>query len=261
MGLRALIIEDESAARERLRTLCELEGDIEVVDCAESARQAIESMASCRPDLLFLDVQLRGSTAFEVLQALPEDHLPLVVFTTAYAEHAVAAFERAAIDYLLKPFSDERFHVAATRARERAGLLGQTSAQAAFKTKWLELLADIEGRSEPPAGQRLLGERQQRFFFLDPKDVESATADRNYVTLTAKGESYLARISMRQLEARLEGTGFVRIHKSLMINLEHVRHMERGPRGSFLITLRSGALLRSSPIYRQRILSRTHLDD
>jgi len=102
-----------------------------------------------------------------------------------------------------------------------------------------------------------LGERQKRLFIIDPKDVESAVADHNYVTLTAHGETYLARISLRRLEARLEGTAFIRIHKSLMNNLDHVRYIERRPRGALAFTLRSGALFHSSPIYRARILSCT----
>ena len=260
MSLRALIVEDEAPAREHLRALCSREGDIQVLDCVEDARQAVTSLARLRPDLLFLDVQLRGSSAFDVLSALPDDPLPLVVFTTAYAEHAVAAFEHAAVDYLLKPFSDERFRLAAARARERAHLLSDAGAHADLRAQWLEMLSQVESHRAGAAGRRLLGERQQRFFFLDPKDVESAVADRNYVTLTAKGETYLARISMRQLEARLEGSTLMRIHKSLMINLDHVRHMERAARGSFAITLHSGAVFRSSPVYRQRILARTSVD-
>jgi two-component system LytT family response regulator len=256
MELRALIVEDEPAARDRLRTLCNREGGIEIVGCVENAPQAIEAVAKFSPNLVFLDVQLRGSTAFDVLQGVPDETLPLIVFTTAYAEYAVEAFESSAIDYLLKPFSDERFHLAANRARTRIHQLAQLDARTDFKELWLEMLSQVGGRSEPAAGRRLFAEKQQRFFFLDPSDVESAVADHNCVTLTAKGESYIARISMRQLEARLEATTFVRIHKSLMINLDQVRHMERGPRGSFLITLRSGAQFRSSPIYRARILAR-----
>jgi two-component system LytT family response regulator len=254
--LRALIVEDEPAARERLRTLCNREAGIEVVACVENAPQAIDAFARFLPNLVFLDVQLRGSTAFDLLRAVPEDSLPLIVFTTAYAQYAVAAFESAAVDYLLKPFSDERFHLAANRVRERIHLLAQVDERAGLKTLWLDMLSQVKGRLEPAAGQHLFAEKQQRFFFLDPNDVESAVADRNCVALTAKGETYIARISMRQLEARFEATSFVRIHKSMMINLDHVRHMERAPRGSFVITLRSGAEFRSSPIYRAKILAR-----
>jgi two-component system LytT family response regulator len=256
MELRALIVEDEPAARERLRTLCNQEVGIEVVACVENAPQAIDAFVKFQPNLVFLDVELRGSTAFDVLQAIPHDPLPHIVFTTAYAEYAVAAFESAAIDYLLKPFSDERFRLAANRVRSRVQELGQEEARAGLKALWLDILSQIDGRREPAAGQRLFAERQQRFFFLDPKDIESVVADRNCVTLTAKGETYAARISMRELESRLEATTFVRIHKSLMINLDHVRHLERAPRGSFVITLRSGAEFRSSPIYRAKILAR-----
>ena len=255
MELRALIVEDEPAARERLRTLCR-DSDIEVVACAENASQAIDALGRFLPNLVFLDVQLRGSTAFDVLQALPEGSPPLIVFTTAYVEYAVAAFESAAIDYLLKPFSDERFHIAAKRARARVQLSAQVDVRDGLKAQWLEVLSELTGRREPASTQRLFAEKQQRFFFLDPADVESAVADRNCVTVTAKGETYVARISMRELEERFVGTTFVRIHKSLMINLDHVLHMERALRGSFVITLRSGAEFRSSPIYRARILAR-----
>lgn len=259
MALRAVIVEDEAGARQRLQALCDREGDIEVVGCADNARQAVELVRRGAPDLLFLDVQLRSSSAFEVLQALPEDQLPLVIFMTAYAEHAVAAFEHAAIDYLLKPFADERFRVTTRRARERAASLGMRAKEPPFDRRWRELCLRLEGRDAAPAYRRLLGERQQRFFFLDPKEIESALADHNNVKLVAHGETYLARLTMRELEERLEGTAFLRIHKSLMINLDHVSHMERGPRGAFLITMGSGMQCRSSPVYRARLLARASI--
>jgi two-component system, LytTR family, response regulator len=255
MELSVLIVEDELAARERLRALCDREPGTTVVASVESAKQAIEAFARFSPSLVFLDVELRGSTAFDVLHAMPEDSLPLIIFTTAYAKYAAAAFESAAIDYLVKPFSDERFQAALERARERVQMLAQVDAQAGAKQRWFDMLSQMDGRRER-GGLRLLAEKRQRFFFLDPAEVESAVADRNCVTLTAKGETYIARLSMRQLEAKLEATAFVRIHKSLMINLDHVRHMERAARGAFLITLRSGVEFRSSPIYRTRILER-----
>jgi len=261
MELRALIVEDEPAARERLRRLCSREAGIEIVGCVENAPQAIDAFAKLSPNFVFLDVELRGSTAFDVLQAVPEESLPLIVFTTAYEKYAVTAFESSAIDYLLKPFSDERFHAAVNRVRARIQQLAQLDARADLRALWLDMLSQANGRLEPAAGQRLFAEKQQRFFFLDPSDVESAVADHNCVTLTAKGEAYIARVSMRQLEARFEGTTFVRIHKSMMINLDHVRHMERAPRGSFFITLRSGAEFRSSPIYRSRILARASVGE
>jgi two-component system LytT family response regulator len=255
MQLRTLIVEDESTARERLRALCNRQPGVEVVACAESASQAIEALARFSPNLVFLDVELRGSTAFDVLSATLEDTPPLIIFTTAYAKYAPAAFESAAIDYLVKPFSDERFHASLERARGRIALLAQLDDGTGAKARMFDMLSQLDGRRER-GGMRLLAEKQQRFFFLDPHDVESAVADRNCVTLTAKGESYIARLSMRLLEAKLESTAFVRIHKSLMINLDHVRHMERAARGAFLITLRSGVEFRSSPIYRTRILER-----
>jgi two-component system LytT family response regulator len=256
MQLRALIVEDESSARERLRALCNRQSGLEVVACAESATQAIDAFAKYSPNLIFLDVELRGSTAFDVLRAMPEDPLPLLIFTTAYAKYAPAAFESAAIDYLVKPFSDERFQAALERVRARVQLLAQVDVRVGEKAQWVDMLSQLEGGRRERGGLRLFAEKQQRFFFLDPDEVESAVADRNCVTLTARGETYIARVSMRQLEAKLESTAFVRIHKSLMINLDHVRHMERAARGAFLITLRSGVEFRSSPIYRTRILER-----
>ena len=146
MELRALIVEDEPAARDRLRTLCNREGGIEIVGCVENAPQAIEAVAKLSPNLVFLDVQLRGSTAFDVLQAVPEESLPLIVFTTAYAEYAVEAFESSAIDYLLKPFSDERFRLAANRVRARIHQLAQLDAHTGLKGLWLEMLSQVTGR-------------------------------------------------------------------------------------------------------------------
>jgi two-component system LytT family response regulator len=246
--LRALIAEAEPAARRRLQSLCSREGDIEVVASVESAVEAIEPVIGFKPDLLLLDVQLRRSTAFDLLHAIPMLPPPLVVFTTANADYAVQAFQFAAIDYLLKPFSDERFHVAVARARARiqdpSGLMWQPE-------RWHE-------RCNP---RRLLGEKDGRLFFLDLKDIESVVAARNWVCLNVKGVTYLARLSMRRLESQLEGSSLVRVHKSFMINLDHVRYMERGTHGSFKITMHSGAPFSSSPTFRSNILLHTGLSE
>jgi two-component system LytT family response regulator len=239
--LRALIAEDEAVARQRLQVLCSREGDIDVVACVDSAVGAVEPIVTRKPNLFFLDVHLRRSTAFELLRAVPSDPSPLIVFTTAHSEYAVQAFREAAVDYLLKPFSDERFRSAVARARARAqGLAAVPS------------LPDC--RHEQTCNRHLVGEKDGRFYFLNPEDIESVVAARNWVCLTAGGVTYLTRLSMRQLEARLDGTSFVRIHKSYMINRDHVRYMERRPRGAFEIIMRSGAPFRSSPIHRSRIL-------
>jgi two-component system, LytTR family, response regulator len=242
--LRALIAEDEAVARQRLQALCTREDDIEVVACVESAAEAVETMIKRKPNLLLLDVQLRRSTAFDLLHAIPADPSPLVVFTTAHSDYAVQAFKDAAVDYLLKPYSDERFRAAIARVRARA----QRSASGAQLP---------ERRDADSRGRHLIGEKDGRFYFLNPRDIESVVAARNWVCMSADGVTYLARISMRHLEARLAETSFVRIHKSFMINLDHVRHMERRPRGAFEITMRSGTPFRSSPIYRSRILLST----
>jgi two-component system LytT family response regulator len=244
--LRALIVEDEPAARLRLRSLCSREEDIDVVACVASAAEAIEPLANLKPNLLFVDVRLRRSTALELLRSAPADAAPLIVFTAARAEYAIQAFDEAAIDYLLKPFSDERFHAAVVRARARAQSARPSAPQ---PDPW----------RGPGGGRHLVGEKDGRFYFLNPNDVESVVAAHNWVCLTAKGVTYLARQPMRQLELRLEGSSLVRIHKSFMINLDHVRYMERAARGSFTVTMRSGALFRSSPLYRSTILLRTRV--
>jgi two-component system, LytTR family, response regulator len=254
MDLRVMIVEDEPKALERLQGLCDDEPEIDIVAKAQTAGEAIEALMRLSPSILFLDVELRGSTAFDVLRAVPADSWPVIVFTTAHTEYALAAFESAAIDYLVKPYSDERFRTALARARAHVRLLAQSDTHISIKAGWFDLLSHLKGRCEP--NLRLCAERQQRLFFLNPQDVESAVAEHNCVALTSKGEIYTVRLTLRQLEVKLEATSFMRIHKSLMINLDHVRHMERAARGSFLITLRSGAKVRSSPIYRSRILQR-----
>lgn len=233
-------------ARQRLQSLCSREGDIDVVACVDSAAEAVGPIVAHKPNLLFLDVQLRRSTAFEVLRTMPPELSPSIVFTTAHSEYAVDAFQKAAVDYLLKPFSDDRFRAAVARARERVEDLSAVPSA-----------ADHRCEQTRPEHQHLIGEKDGRFYFLNPRDIESVVAARNWVCMTAGGVTYLARVSMRQLEARLEGTSFVRIHKSYMVNLNQVRYMERRPRGAFEIIMRSGAPFRSSPIYRSRILLST----
>ncbi|HYL69979.1 MAG TPA: LytTR family DNA-binding domain-containing protein [Candidatus Dormibacteraeota bacterium] len=239
LGLRALIVEDEAAAGERLRLLCRREGDIEVLECATNAQQAIASLTTLKPSLLFLDVRVRGCETVDVLGAVAAAPLPLIVFTSAYRDYALTAFEHAAVDYLLKPYSDERFRLAARRARLRAWELGACHPAAAYP--------------------RILAERQQRLYFLDPTEIESVAAEGNYVSLQVRGASYLARVSLHRLEVQLAPNSFVRVHRSLMLNLDHVDYMERGLRGAFRITLRSGARVHSSPRFRAQILARAQL--
>jgi two-component system, LytTR family, response regulator len=242
MRLRALIVDDEPYARERVRRLLAEDGEVEVVgECADGV-EAVRAIRTVRPDLLFLDVQMPGCDGFGVLDALGAD-APVVIFLTAYDRYAVRAFDACAIDYLLKPFDEERF----------AKALGRAKAALAAREPERESRA-----AEPfdPSGSRLerfVVRSGGRILFLKVGQVDWIEASGNYVRLHAAGVSYLVRESLANLEARLDPALFVRIHRSTLVNFERVRALEPLFHGSYEVVLEDGTRLTLSRRFRPNL--------
>lgn len=245
MTLRALIADDEALARERIATLLQDQPDVALVGQCRDGREAIESVRRLRPDLLFLDVEMPAVDGFGVLGALDPEELPLVIFTTAYDHYAVKAFEAHALDYLLKPFDAERFQRALDRARRE---LAQVQG-----SEFTRRLLDMLGSDPFASAGRLVVKSGGRVVFLRTDEIEWVEAAANYVRVHAGGASYLLRETMNSFESRLAPAQFMRIHRSIIVNVGHIRALQPCNNGEYVITLENGKELSLSRSYRDRL--------
>lgn len=254
MNIRALIVDDEPYARERLRELCSLEPDVAVVGEAAHGNEAIEQFHAVRPDLLLLDVQMRGLDGFGVLRQLKEQR-PLVIIVSAYDQYALEAFDVEAVDYLLKPFDRGRFQQAIGRVRSRLGGDREGSELAErISTAVRDTVISVAGRNAATGPQRrIVAERDGRLYFIAQQDIDSIEANRNYVNIHANGETYTMRWTMQQAEATLDPAMFLRIHRSAIVNMLKIREMERWVHGEYIITLHNGQRFTSGRAYRSQI--------
>ena len=245
--IRTLVVEDEPMARDRVRLLLQQQPDIEIVgECGDGA-QALSAIERLDPELVFLDVQIPVVDGFGVIRAVPPDRMPMVVFTTAYDEYALRAFEVHALDYLLKPFDRTRFMRALDRVRERrerqrAGDLGR---------RLLAMVQDLKPEAAP-APERIVVKSGGRIFFIRVDEIDWIDAAGNYVRLHVKGETHLFRETMNGMEKRLDRSQFVRIHRSHLVNADRIRELLPG-NGEHIVVLRNGVRLTLSRGYRDRL--------
>ena len=247
MRIRALIVDDEPPARRRIRDLLEAEEDVEVVGECRDGRQAIATIESVRPDLVFLDVQMPEAGGFEVVEALGPERLPVVVFVTAYDQYALKAFEVHALDYLLKPFDRERFHAALQRVREEL----RRPREGGIDPRIAALLEEL--RPAPRRLERIPVRTGARIRLVPVEEIDYLRAETNYVRLHVGERSHLVRDTLSGLEARLDPACFLRIHRSLIVNLSRVREVEPLFAGEYVVVLRDGTKLTSGRSFRARI--------
>jgi two-component system LytT family response regulator len=217
--VRVVVADDEPMARSTLRRLLAADPEVQLVaECAHGG-EAVEAVVSHAPDVLFLDVQMPELDGFGVLAALSPEQIPTVVFTTAYDQYALAAFDVAAVDYLLKPFDDERFAQALERAKAqvRKGSTGQSESL-----------------------QRLAIHHLGRVDLLEVDAIDWIEAADQYVKLHTANGSHLARLSMAHLEESLDPARFVRVHRSALVAIDRVRRLERDPSGTGRVLLNDG---------------------
>ncbi len=243
--LRILLVDDEALARQRLRDLLARHSCIQICGESSTATAAIEQIETRSPDVLFLDVQMPDGSGFDVLRAVGPDSVPVVVFTTAYDQYALQAFEAHALDYLLKPFSDQRFEEALSRACRMLTL----SRERNLVERLEALLEDA-----PKSDHRLVVRSSGRVNYLDPSEIEWVEAEGNYVLLHTARESHLHRETMTSIESRLPPGKFLRIHRSSIVQLALVREVLRSREGDHDVRLASGKKLRVSPRHRQALL-------
>lgn len=256
--MRAVIVEDEPVALERLRRLLGEEGDLEIVGVAQTGTEALRRLRAEDPDVVFLDIRLPDMNAFEVVGEMGAENMPLVVFVTAYEEHAVHAFEVNAVDYVLKPFDAERLASAVHDVRRRLDL--ESAAERARRLGSLLELMEEQGL-EPGGGGasegRLVVKSQGKIRFVSVDDVDWIEAAGNYVRLhLSDGGSELVRETMTRLEEHLDPDRFVRIHRSSIVNLDRVEEIRHWSSGEYIVEMEDGTELKLTRTYRERIMDR-----
>jgi two-component system, LytTR family, response regulator len=244
MTLRTLIIDDEPIARRRVRRLLRDESDIEVVGECGDGEAAIDDIASVRPDLIFLDVQMPGLDGFGVVERLATARPPAIVFVTAFDRYAMRAFDVHAIDYLLKPFTRDRFRLALQRARERIRV---SDGHAGLRA----LIEQLQAR--PRYLSRLSVRVRGRIVLIDVNTVDWLQAADNYVTVHVGSREYLLRETLTALEAKLDPDRFVRIHRSTIVRLDRVLELQPATHGDFDVRLRDGTVLTLSRKWREQV--------
>jgi two-component system LytT family response regulator len=237
MTFQAIIVDDESPARRRVRDLLAQEPDIAVAAECSSGREAIGAITVHRPDLLFLDIQMPGVNGFEVLRALPSKGLPAVIFTTAYDQHALEAFEVHALDYLLKPFKAARFKAALQRAREhlqkRNG--GDTDARI------LTLLERFQPRRTHTT--RFVVKTATRVVIVKADEIDWIESASNYALLHVGDKTHVLRETMRSLEEQLSPEQFVRVSRSTIVNIGRIKELQPMMKGEYVVILGNGKQL------------------
>ena len=265
--VRILIVDDEAHARERLRRLLAGDASVEIVGEAGTGSEAVAAVGETRPDLMLLDVQMPELDGFGVIRALPVVDLPLVVFVTAFDEHAIAAFDVHAVDYVLKPVEGPRLLAAVARARTR---MRQESASRHVQQA---ALADVASRQSSAsngdetshaletetavgahrADDRLLVRHEGQLSAIRARDVLWIEAQGNYARLNLPGKSYLVRATMTNLEQRFDPGQFARIHRSVIVNLDAVLEFQPWFGGDYVVILKNGSRLKASRHYKARL--------
>ncbi len=237
MKLKALIVDDEPLARERLKEMLAREADIYYIEEAADGEEAVQKTLALKPDLMFLDVQMPKRDGFGVIKALEGGRLPVVIFTTAFDQHALAAFDAHAIDYVLKPFKFSRLHAAVERAREQ--LAGRGAQEAVNR-----LLKMMEERQ--PASPRLTRipiRNDGRIVFVKLEEIDWIEAAGNYMVLHCGADNHIYRETMGTLEQQLPSDKFLRISRSAIVNLERVRELQFVAAEEHVLLLKSGGVL------------------
>jgi len=249
MSIRVLLSDDETLARERLRSLLEEETDLEIVAECGDGKSAIATIQREEPDLVFLDIQMPEVDGFGVVQEL-RDAMPLTIFVTAYDRYAMKAFEVHALDYLLKPVGKERLSGAVDRARRQL----QHPPDGTFQRRVLELLGDMEARQQAP--ERIVIKSDGEIVCLKPNEIDWAESAGNYVCLHVGAATHILRETITALESRLGPRQFMRVHRSTLVNVDRIKTLKPSLYGDYSILLRDGTKLTLSRGFRESVLKR-----
>jgi two-component system LytT family response regulator len=251
--LRVLVADDEPLARQRVLDMLRKEPNVQVVAEADTGDRAVEAIRQEEPDLVFLDVQMPGKTGLDVVRAIGAESMPATIFVTAYDKHALEAFDLAAVDYLVKPFDDERFEQAFRRARRMIELRDVER----LRSRLLSVLQgggerrmDADGAvAPPPRGgylERIPVEMRGKVRVVPVSEIEYIVASGPYAELFAGDRKYLIRESMQNLEDRLDPDAFIRVHRSVIVRIEQIATLHKAAGGDYEVELKNGRRLRVS---------------
>jgi len=246
-NIRTVIVDDERLARQRIRRMLAEQSDVAVTGEFAQAESAAEFLSQNETDLLFLDVQMPVMDGFALLETLSPERMPVVIFTTAYDEHAVRAFEVHAFDYLLKPFDDQRFGKTLDRARK------YLAAQNGNSDRLMTLLDELRQARQEPV--RFAIKSPGRVFLVRLEEIDWVEAADNYASLHVGSETHLVRETMNSLEGRLDGKKFLRIHRSTIVNADRIKELRPWFHGEYVVLLKDGTELTLSRTYREKILA------
>lgn len=247
MGIQTLIVDDEPLAREGVRILLKNDPEITAVHECADGQAAVKEIIQRKPDLIFLDVQMPEMDGFEVLEAVGVDRMPNTIFVTAYDKYALKAFEVYALDYLLKPYTNERFFRALERAKAQIKLRDDTS----LKLQLSAMLDQFKRGGDHL--ERLVVKAAGRISLVNVEEIDWIEAADIYVRLHVGNESHLVRGTMSGLEVKLDPDKFLRIHRSTIVNLGRVKELQPLFHGEYVVTLRNGTQLTSGRSYRDKL--------
>jgi two-component system LytT family response regulator len=250
--IRTLLVDDEALARRRLRSLLGSEPDVEIVGECGDGESAAREIVALAPDLVFLDVQMPEADGFDVLEAVGSRTMPVVVFVTAYDAYALRAFEVHALDYLLKPFSRDRFETALSRAREEVRRRREEGPR--DRDELAALLRELRESGRRP--QRLVVRDGGRVSFLRVEEIDWVESEGNYLRIHAGAEAHLIRGTIKSCAERLDPESFVRISRSTIVNLDRVGAVHPWTRGELIVVLNDGTQLPTTGEHGRRLRER-----
>lgn len=255
--IKTLIVDDEPLARRNLRLLLERDSQIEIIGECRNGKDAVKTIETSRPDLIFLDIQMPEMDGFDVLEQVGPEHVQAIVFVTAFDQYALKAFEVHALDYLLKPYDDLRF----TQALQRAKSQIESREITKVSKRLLALLEERESQKELSSRPksyltRLMIKLSSRVVLLRVEEIDWIEADGNYAKLHVRNKAHLLREKMHDLEAQLDPKRFVRIHRSIIVNLDRIKELHPHFNGDYIVVLEDGRQLKLSRSRRENLESR-----
>jgi len=246
-SVSVLVVDDEPLGRERIVRFLKTRNDVRVDAEAGDGKQAVDAIKNGAFDLVFLDIQMPHLTGLDVVREIGPENMPAVIFTTAFDDYAIEAFKVHALDYLLKPIEPERFHASVDRVLDML----QNHPGPDLETRLIKLLQEEKQSAEPVS--RFMIKSHQQIAFVKADEIDWIEAAGNYVNLHVDKESHLLRLTMKQIEAKLDPARFLRIHRSTIVNLDGVHDLRQMFNGEYEVRLKSGKKLTMSRNYRKNL--------
>ncbi len=245
--ISVLIVDDEPLARHGLQEILTEDKSIMILGEAKDGDEALEKILQFSPDVVFMDIQMPERNGFEVLRSIPKEKLPITIFVTAFDEFALKAFSENALDYILKPFDDERIHASVQRAKELISL----KERAAYSSRMVHMMESMGGREK--FTQRISIRTSKKIIFINVNDILWIESDADYIHIHTAKEKHVTRETMKGIEPQLDPSKFVRIHRSFIVNIDHILELQPLHHGDYVAQLKNGQRLSVSRKYKAKL--------